>query len=69
MTSLSLTLLRQARRARNFSTEQAGKLLGKDRTTIWRYETGQSDITVGMLCRMLDLYGITPHDVFVQEEN
>lgn len=66
MTILNLTRLRRARRDRKLSTEKAGELLGKDRTTIWRYESGTSDISVRMLCKMLDLYQITPYDVFAE---
>ena len=66
MIKLNLGLLKIARRNRNLTTEQAGKLLGRDRTTIWRWETGLTDIPTTILCQMMDLYKVTPMNIFVQ---
>ena len=65
MTKLNLGLLKKARRNQKLSTQKVGLTLQRDRTTIWRWETGVTDIPTRTLCRMLDLYGITPMDVFV----
>lgn len=71
MTKLNLGFLRQARRRRHLSTEKVGEIIGKNRSAIWRYEAGMSDIGVETLCQLLDLYRVSPMDVFVktQEEN
>ena len=66
VTRLNLGFLRQARRNRHLSTEKVGSAIGKTRSAIWRYESGVSDISVEVLCRLLDLYRIDPQDVFVR---
>ena len=68
MTKLNLGFLRAARRKIHLSTEQAGAAIGKQRSAIWRYESGTSNMTVEDLCRLLDLYRIKPQDVFVQAQ-
>ena len=68
MTKLNRGFLRAARRRMHLSTEQAGAAIGKQRSAIWRYESGTSNMTVTDLCRLLDLYRIKPQDVFVQAQ-
>lgn len=68
MTKLNLGLLKKARRNQKLSTRKVGLTLQRDRTTVWRFETGKTDIPSKILCRMLDLYGITPMDVFVRTQ-
>lgn len=68
MTKLNRGFLRAARRKMHLSTEQAGAAIGKQRSAIWRYESGTSEMTVIDLCRLLDLYHIKPQDVFVQAQ-
>ena len=45
------------------TTDMAAKVIGKDRSTIWRYETGQTPITVDVLFKLLHLYEVSVVDV------
>ncbi len=67
-TKLHLGLLKRARRCSKLSTQKVASILQRDRATVWRWETGKTDIPSNTLCRMLDLYGITPMDVFVRTQ-
>ena len=61
---LNLTLLKQARRSRGLSIDKVSSLIGKNRTMLWRYETGKSDIPVKVLLKILNTYKISVMDVF-----
>ena len=63
MESLNLGWLRQATRKKKMTTDMAAKVIGKDRSTIWRYETGQTPITVDVLFKLLHLYEVSVVDV------
>ena len=47
--------------------DHVAELVGKDRTTIWRYENGITPLTVEMLFRLLDIYQLSIMDVLVKE--
>ena len=66
MEKLSLGLLKQARRRKNISTNEAATLVGKDRSFIWRVENAITDIKVGTLTKLLHAYGVSVGDVFVR---
>lgn len=66
MEKLSLCLLRKIRRDKGFSSLQAAQLIGKNRSTLWRIETGLSDISVTNLLKLLNGYGASVLDVFVR---
>lgn len=61
---LNLTLLKQARRSRGLSIDKVSSLIGKNRTMLWRYETGKSDIPVKVLLKILSIYKLSVMDVF-----
>ena len=61
---LNLTLLKQARRCRGLSIDKVSSLIGKNRTMLWRYETGKSDIPVKVLLKILSTYKLSVMDVF-----
>jgi transcriptional regulator with XRE-family HTH domain len=42
-------------------------MVGKDRTTLWRYENGSTPLTVDMLFRLLDIYQLSILDLLVNE--
>lgn len=65
MTKLNLGLLKKARKNRNLTTQEVGSILHRDKNTIWRWET-KGDFSIKTLCKLLDLYEITPMDVFVR---
>lgn len=64
MERLNLTLLKQARRRRGMSIDKVAELVGKNRTMLWRYETGKSDIPVKVLMKILNTYKVSVMDVF-----
>lgn len=67
MESINLNWLRQARRQRNLNVERVAELVGKDRTTIWRYENGITPMTIEMLFQLLNIYKLSITDVVVKE--
>ena len=66
MEKLSLGLLRNARRRCHITVEDAAATVGKERSFIWRIESGVTDIKVGTLLKLLDRYGKSVTDVFVR---
>lgn len=67
MECINLNWLRRARRQRHLTVEKVAELVGKDRTTIWRYENGSIPITVEMLFKLLDIYNLSIVDVVVKD--
>ena len=66
MEQLNLGLLKQARRRKNFSTDEAAALVNRDRNFIWRIENAITDIKVNTLSKLLNAYGVSIVDVFVR---
>lgn len=67
METLSLSLLRRARRNRHLTIERVAELVGKNKATVWRYENGTTPMTVEMLFMLLAVYRISIKDVVVKE--
>ncbi|MCR5175476.1 MAG: helix-turn-helix domain-containing protein [Anaerovibrio sp.] len=67
MESINLNWLRRARRQRHLTIDRVAELVGRDRTTLWRYESGSTPLTVDMLFRLLDIYQLSILDVLVKE--
>lgn len=67
METLSLGLLKKARREKGISTKEAAEIIGKERSAINRLETGISDIKVNTLSKLLNAYGVTITEVFVKK--
>ncbi|MBQ4213165.1 MAG: helix-turn-helix transcriptional regulator [Selenomonas sp.] len=67
MESINLNWLRQARRKRHLTVDHVAEMVGKDRTTLWRYENGSIPLTVDMLFRLLDIYQLSILDLLVNE--
>ena len=67
MESINLNWLRQARRKRHLTVDRVAEMVGKDRTTLWRYENGSTPLTVDMLFRLLDIYQLSILDLLVNE--
>lgn len=63
MEQLNLSWLRRARREKKLSLEKAGAILGKDRSTMWRYENGHIPLTVDGLFKLLSAYDKSITDV------
>ena len=66
MEKLNLGWLKRARYNKHLTVEQVAASIGKTRSAIWRYESGITDITVGTICQLLKLYGVSVTDVFCQ---
>ena len=66
MEKLNLGWLKRARYNKHLTVKQVAASIGKTRSAIWRYESGITDITVGTLCQLLQLYGVSVTDVFCQ---
>ncbi len=67
MERLNLTKLRRVRRNKQLSLKQVADKLDMQYSIIWKYENGHVPITVDTLLKMLDIYGLSVVDVFVQE--
>lgn len=69
MKKLNLSWLRKARRDGHLTLMQAAHSIGKDRSTMWRYESGEIPLTIDTLLRLLDVYGVSLSDVIEKEES
>lgn len=66
MEQLSVGLLKQVRRQKNISVDEAATFVQRDRSFIWRIENAVTDIKVGTLMKLLNAYGASVVDVFVK---
>lgn len=66
MQTLSISLLRQARRNRRLTLQQVADYLGITESTIWRYENSRLPLTTDRLFQLLQLYGCSVTDVVVE---
>ena len=70
MEQLNLSWLRQARRRRKMSLEKAASIVGKNRSTMFRYENGQTPLTIDNLLKILNAYGVSITEVIaVKDDN
>lgn len=67
MESVNLNWLRRARRQKHLTVDRVAELVGKDRTTIWRYENGITPMTVEILFKLLDIYQLSIVDVVTKD--
>mgnify|MGYP003589181891 CR=1 FL=1 len=56
---IDVDFLRRLRRQRRLSLAEAAVLLGKSRTTIWRYENDRVNMPSAMLLRLAEFYGVS----------
>ena len=68
MDKLNLSFLRQARRKKRLSLAQAGHLIGKSKSAVSRYESGQLNISTEILSKLLSVYDVSVTDVFVKSK-
>lgn len=66
METLSISLLRQARRKRRLTLRKAADAVGISNSTMWKYENGQLSLTVERLFKLLNLYRCSIVDVIVE---
>ena len=66
METLSISLLRQARRKRRLTLQQVANFIGISESTLWRYENAKLPLTTDRLFQLLKLYGCSVTDVVVE---
>ena len=66
METLSISLLRQARRKRRLTLQQVANFIGISESTLWRYENAKLPLTTDRLLQLLKLYGCSVTDVVVE---
>lgn len=69
MEQLNLSWLRQARRRKKMSLEKAASIVGKNRSTMFRYENGKTPLTIDTLLQLLNSYGVSIMDVIAVKED
>ena len=69
METLSISLLRQARRNRRLTLQQVANFIGISESTLWRYENGKIPLTIDRLFQLLRLYRCFITDVVVEVPN
>jgi len=52
--------LKDLRETRGFTLEEVGKYIGKDKSTVLRYETGYVDIKRHIAIKLSELYQVSP---------
>ena len=50
--------LRRLRRQRRLDLTEAAALIGKSRTTMWRYENERVQMSAATLLRLAEIYGV-----------
>ena len=66
METLSISLLRQARRNRRLKLRDVANFVGISSSTLWRYENGKIPMTTDRLFRLLSLYKCSITDVILE---
>ena len=56
---VDVDFLRRLRRQRRLSLGEAAAMLGKSRSTLWRYENGRVNMPSEMLLRLAEFYGVS----------
>lgn len=51
--------LRRLRRQRRLSLAEVAGLLGKSRSTVWRYENDKINMSAATLLQLAELYGVS----------
>ena len=63
MNPINIDLLRRLRRQNRFSLAALGKIVNRNKSTIWRYEEGKLTVPTDVLFILSDLYKV-PVDNF-----
>ena len=63
MNPINIELLRRLRRQNRFSLAALGKVVDRNKSTIWRYEEGILIVPTDVLFKLADLYKV-PIDSF-----
>ena len=57
--NIDVDYLRRLRRERRLSLAEAAALLGKSRSTLWRYENDKVSMSAATLLQLAKLYGVS----------
>ena len=57
--NIDVDYLRRLRRERRLSLAEAAALLGKSRSTLWRYENDKVNMSAATLLQLSKLYGVS----------
>lgn len=68
MQTLSLSLLRQARRNCHLTLCNVAAIIGVTESTMWKYENGKLPLTSDRLFQLINLYRCSITDVTVRVE-
>ena len=60
--------LRRLRRQRHLDLTEAAAMIGKSRSTLWRYENGQTNMSAATLLQLAELYGVTADQLSTDKE-
>ena len=66
METLSISLLRRARRNSHLTLQQVANFIGVSESTLWRYENGKIPLTIDRLFQLIRLYDCSITDVIVE---
>ncbi len=66
METLSISLLRQARRNRRLTLNQVANFIGVTESTMWKYENGKLPLTTQRLFQLIKLYDCSITDVITE---
>ncbi len=67
MESVNLNWLHRARRQMHLSVDRVAEMVGKNKSTISRYENGITPMTVEMLFKLLAIYRLSVLDVVTKD--
>lgn len=56
---VNIDYLRRLRRQNKLNLSDVAHIVGKDRSTIWRYENGKSEISTDVLFALADYYQVS----------
>ena len=57
--NIDVDFMRRLRRERRLSLAEAAALLGKSRSTLWRYENDKVNMSAATLLQVAELYGVS----------
>ena len=57
--NIDVDFLRRLRRGNRLSLAEAAALLGKSRSTLWRYENDKVNMSAATLLQLAKLYGVS----------
>lgn len=69
MEQINLSWIRKARRTAGLTLAQVAEAIGRDRSSVWRYENGKMVMPTDVLFKLLNLYKVSIKDVVeIKEE-